>query len=537
MDRNPQQPDSSTEPNAPMPIKQGLGGLIVAWLFAIIGIVTVLALTLGLDPNSGKTNDTLIFLGRFHPLIVHFPIALLIMVALLEWGSLLLKRPHWRIAVAPILVFAALGAVFSVVHGTLLVAGNGQMSATTEQHLWAGAAFTILVLLLVPIRCMLSRSKHKAAGIPYHAGLILALPTLMVASHLGGNLTHGPDYLVAYMPEPLKHSLASLPSPLPEFIGLPIGKLTDTLEASSQTREISLYQALFQAPLEKHCVSCHNPGKIRGGLLMHTLEKLMEGGESGPAIQLGNLDKSELYQRITLDRDDPYFMPPDGKPPLPDATVSQLKWWIESGLPGETSISAIEDAPEVVLQALQPLRTANSGPPPSAPVDFDGWNEHQLNTINAQIPGRILPLSRQAKDGLSLITAGVGADFDDQALATIAPLANSLREADLGRTQITDSGLQHLAKWQNLRSLKLDHTRIDGTGLQHLEALAHLETLNLYQTELSGQGLNSIAKIPNLRQLYLSPSTHQALAANSIEGVDPISAQKLISLLPSNHHE
>lgn len=538
MDRNSQQHDSSNAPSSSsVTTKRGFGGILLAWLFAIIGIVTVLALTLGLELNSGETKETLIFLGRFHPLIVHFPIALVIVVALLEWSSLLLKRPQWRVAVAPILGFAALGALFSVIHGTLLVAGNGQMSATTEQHLWAGAAFTILVLLLVPIRCMVIRTKHKVAGIPYHAGLLLALPTLMVASHLGGNLTHGPDYLVAYMPKPLKQSLASLPSPLPEFIGLPKDKLTNPLETSSQAREITLYEALFQAPLEKHCVSCHNPGKIRGALLMHTLEKLMEGGESGPAIQLGSLAKSELYQRITLDRNDPYFMPPDGKPPLPDTTVSQLKWWIESGLPGETPISAIEDAPEAILEALQPLRTASSDTSHSPPLTFDGWTETQLNTINAQIPGRVLPLSRQAEDGLRLITAGVGSDFDDQALAAIAPVADSLREADLGRTQITDSGLRHIAKWQHLRSLKLNHTQIDGTGLHHLESLAQLESLNLYHTQLSGQGLNSIAKIPNLRQLYLAPITHQALAEDSIDQVDPTSAQKLISLLPSTQPE
>jgi hypothetical protein len=64
---------------------------------------------------------------------------------------------------------------------------------------------------------------------------------------------------------------------------------------------------------------------------MDTYELLMEGGDSGPPVIAGSLEKSDLYRRITLPTDDEEFMPTDGKPALKSDEVKLIAEWIIAG--------------------------------------------------------------------------------------------------------------------------------------------------------------------------------------------------------------
>ena len=66
--------------------------------------------------------------------------------------------------------------------------------------------------------------------------------------------------------------------------------------------------------LETKCLSCHCPEKTKGDLLLTTREQFLKGGESGPAMVLEHLEKSELLVRVKLEEDDDEIMPPKGKP-------------------------------------------------------------------------------------------------------------------------------------------------------------------------------------------------------------------------------
>ena len=58
---------------------------------------------------------------------------------------------------------------------------------------------------------------------------------------------------------------------------------------------------------------------------------LMEGGDSGPPVIAGSLEKSDLYRRITLPTDDEEFMPTDGKPALKPDEIKLIAEWIMAG--------------------------------------------------------------------------------------------------------------------------------------------------------------------------------------------------------------
>ena len=83
--------------------------------------------------------------------------------------------------------------------------------------------------------------------------------------------------------------------------------------------------------LEENCWSCHGVSKkIRGGLVLTTLEGVLKGGEFGPSVDLKNPANS-LLLKMTSHQDKDHEMPPDGK--MADEDIAVLAKWIELGVP------------------------------------------------------------------------------------------------------------------------------------------------------------------------------------------------------------
>lgn len=479
--------------------KPGLAG---PFLFALLGIAAVLYAAFGIEQGTGEVNEWYLFLGRFHPLAVHLPIGLLLIAALFEWLGMIRPLAHLRRAVPALLVCACLGAVAAVYHGVLLAAGSGVLSESVDSHLWSGVALSISMFLLLPMRALIARLPRLLAAPCYQLLLLVSLFLLMGASHLGGNITHGKDYLVEYMPEPMRESLSTLPKPVRDFIGL-VDAPPPVVAA-----ELTLYDAVFAAPIGEYCVACHKPDRVRGELLMHTLDAILEGGETGPAIVYGDLAASELYTRITLPEDDDFHMPPDGRKGFSETQVAWFEWWISSGIPGDAPAASVTDAPPDILAAIQDAiasagdaetEVESAAPTAAAP----SWKPEELAAVNAALSaGRIVPVSRNPEDGLLLTTAGAGAAFTDADLATIAPLAPFIVEADLSRTGVTDGGMTTVATWPGLRRLRLDHTATGDSGVRALGGLAELASINLFKTQITNASVEPLLAMPALSSLF-----------------------------------
>src|SRR5688572_24672370 len=78
------------------------------------------------------------FLGRLHPLIVHFPIALLIVALILELFTLNKKNQELRTGINLLLIIGAVGAAFSVAFGFLLKTQDDYSGSLLTIHQWAG---------------------------------------------------------------------------------------------------------------------------------------------------------------------------------------------------------------------------------------------------------------------------------------------------------------------------------------------------------------------------------------------------------------
>ena len=79
--------------------------------------------------------------------------------------------------------------------------------------------------------------------------------------------------------------------------------------------------------LKANCVSCHKPGKAKGGLNLTTHEAAMKGGKDGAVIKPGDAKGSALIESICGEEPE---MPKEGEP-LTAVEVDLLTRWINEG--------------------------------------------------------------------------------------------------------------------------------------------------------------------------------------------------------------
>ena len=94
--------------------------------------------------------------------------------------------------------------------------------------------------------------------------------------------------------------------------------------------DVEFFEKRIRPVLIRHCYKCHSAvsSELKGGLRLDSRDFTRQGGESGPAIVPGNIEKSLLLEAI---RHESFKMPPDKK--LPDSVIADFEKWIEIGAP------------------------------------------------------------------------------------------------------------------------------------------------------------------------------------------------------------
>ncbi|MFO0911618.1 MAG: PSD1 and planctomycete cytochrome C domain-containing protein [Pirellulales bacterium] len=88
------------------------------------------------------------------------------------------------------------------------------------------------------------------------------------------------------------------------------------------------FQSQVLPILREHCFRCHGDESTEGGLILHSRESVIHGGDSGPAIEPGRAAESLLLRRVEGLDVEP--MPPEGER-LSAEQVATLRRWIEQG--------------------------------------------------------------------------------------------------------------------------------------------------------------------------------------------------------------
>jgi uncharacterized membrane protein len=275
--------------------------------------------------------DFFFFLGRFHVLVLHLPIGIIVALFVLEFLSRKEKYRYLEAASPYLWGAAALSGLVTVVLGFMHFAEGSFTGPSAEQHRFFGTVVAAVTIVVALVRASNFARSYKPLFFP--ASFVLLL-LVSITGHYGGNLTHGSTYLVEYAPQPLR-SLAGLEP-----------RRTVTSVATADP-----FADVVGPLLVERCASCHNEDKQESSLVLTSYAGVMRGGESGRVVVAGNTDLSELLRRISLPHDDDELMPAEGKTPLTAEQVEIIRWWIAVGAPNGGTIGTLE-VPDAMRNTL-----------------------------------------------------------------------------------------------------------------------------------------------------------------------------------------
>ncbi|HEY1050225.1 MAG TPA: PSD1 and planctomycete cytochrome C domain-containing protein [Prosthecobacter sp.] len=123
-----------------------------------------------------------------------------------------------------------------------------------------------------------------------------------------------------------------VPSSIALIIALHAGIAQAAPPASADAAKMAFFEKTIRPLLINRCYECHSveSGKSKGGLQLDSREAMLKGGDNGPVVVAGNLEKSLLIESVRYHNQD-MQMPPKGS--LPAAEVKALEEWVKMGAP------------------------------------------------------------------------------------------------------------------------------------------------------------------------------------------------------------
>lgn len=300
-------------------------------LLLILSAVTLTAHAAGAPAAAQKAFLWRPFLAPFHAVVLHFPIGFVTMVCVLELHRMWRPCEALKPVTALTLWLSLLSGIAAATLGILRATGGGYETHEVESHRWTGIAVVVAtVLALVVQRFAYRNEARRVLTLAYRSLLAITLALLVIAGHIGGNLTHGSKYLTENAPAFMRDFLDGKPD-----------DEAGTASPAKLDEKQKFFAQHVQPILEKKCMNCHGKEKQKGDYRLDDPAVALKGGESGKAaIKPGDPLGSEFLRLILLPTDDDDVMPPKGKEAMTAEEVLTIIRWIQKGAPFATGAPA-----------------------------------------------------------------------------------------------------------------------------------------------------------------------------------------------------
>lgn len=484
------------EATPPTTLRKRPLGLTFFGLLAIGGLISMPILA-G-EPGKQEMPDIVRFIGHFHPVLLHLPIGVFVLILFQELGAIFFRRNRESASASLFpMFFGAASAILAVIAGFLLYHGSADEfggNDLAERHLWGGLIFAVVAVLTFIFKAWSVKAHTNPAW--YRLLLFGSVGVMTFASHDGASLTHGSDYLTKHAPEPLRKTLGLAPA-------------KSSNKEAANTADPVLYADIVAPILERRCVQCHKEGKAKGKFRMDTYEMLVKGGKEGPGIEPGKAAESNIIVRMELPEDDDEHMPPEGKPDIEDPEVAIIKWWIDNGADPEKKLAGFQ-IPADIKDALakvsaMPVPAAGHGADAAAPAKATGPDEalkKAVADLSKEFPGA-LTFESQESPLVTFTAVSLRGKFDDDGFGKLGPVLPHLTTVDLSATKVTDKSVGALASAKHLRMVRLSETAVTDSAIETLLKIPTLESINFYGTKVTDAGVAKLSALPNLKRLYL----------------------------------
>ena len=411
-------------------------------------------------------NIGMAWMGKFHPLLLHFPIVLSIVIALY-----LIFTPAGKITKnieQPILLINALMAVLVAITGLFLSKENSYADDLLTQHQWGGVAIALCSWALVIINHHyqpFQENKNQRITI----GLFLLI-LVIVFTHKGAQLTHGVDAIS--MPETTNTT-------------------ADTTKLKVLDSTASVYEKAVEPILLDKCVGCHGPKKVKGNLLLDTKEHILKGGKHGSVLDLSGT--SSIIERIHLPIAEEKHMPPDGKPQLTPAELKILNDWISAG--GDFNKKMLElnkaDSLYILANSYQaPVEKnknkANTGP------DISEYNTNYCN-VHYVYPGSTL----------IEVNFFQGSFYNREQLKKLDKIKEQIISLNMQSMPLQQEDVSIIASFKQIEKLNLNYTGLNIKALEAIKSLNKLQSLSIAGIEANANELSNLVKGTSIQNLHV----------------------------------
>lgn len=414
-------------------------------------------------------------LGRMHPLILHFPIAFVGLLVLLNLAKKSFEEVIYKKLKFQLLVITAFTTVIATIMGFLLSL-EGYESDLMQLHKWFGVSLTFFIYGLVYIQT------KKI----YTPSLYLGFVLVILVGHYGAGLTHGSNFI------------------------------TEPLEIAEEIPEsASVYQKHIQPIINAKCKSCHNGDKAKGNLDMSSFAAIQKGGKRGPLWIANDATNSSFIKRVLLPLNHKKHMAPEGKPQMTKEEIELVSEWISHGINDTIQYANLEDSSTLKNIITQKWLNKKA----EKVYEFDFIDDEILTDLQNEPYISINPLS--ATSPALMATVLGGSKYNPEDLKKLLKVKEQLVSLNLSNLPVTDEDVINLKEFKNLEHLWLNFTKVTSKGIQELTNLVGLKTLSAAGTSIDNGSLGVIKNLSSLETLCVWDTN-----------IEDESLNKLLSALP-----
>lgn len=420
------------------------------------------------------------FIGRFHPVLVHLPIGIFLLAYFLEilfqlGFRKLIGSKHTITLIYGIGFFAG---IFAAVTGLLLSYSDDYAIDALNDHKLLGIGTLVVMLFVIIYRIKGPETKGKSKLIVSTIAIVLTGLT----GHFGGNLTHGPTYLIEY---------ATNPSERYEAVNL---KRLNAIPPDS----ILIYADLLYPVIEKNCIACHNSKNYKGGLVLETYNDLFKEADYAIPLVAGNPYSSEIFNRVNLPAHHEKSMPPKGSG-FSYTDIEILKYWIKNGADSLATFNSDTMSDELTLLMNRDYGLDYSPRPYYEKVKVDSLSNQLLDPLKRS-GFRVKYLS---KTNFLLDIEFKGDSINEEQIQSLNQVANHITFLNLSNSVLSEDLMHHFSVIPHLTKVNLSKNSLNSKMISFLIKHKYIESANLNATNLTGESLKKLLEESTLKRVYI----------------------------------
>ena len=229
---------------------------------------------------------------------------------------------------------------------------------------------------------------------------------------------------------------------------------------------------------------------------MTSISELIKGGESGPALVVGNPGESELIRRLHLPMEDEEHMPPEGKKPLSENEIQILERWIALGASDTLKLSHLDNDEPLVGMVRKMMEPGTTNSWAKLPKVADSTLQNLASDY--------VTIKRIASNSQALsVSVYLPPQYDPKNVTDLKRISNNIIELDLSGIPIGQKEMDLVAMCKNLEWLEIDRTPVTDTEFKKLIGNTGLRVLKAYETDISDESVAVLKGFKGLRSLYV----------------------------------